>query len=281
MKFIAVLLTVFNRKEQTIQCLEALFQQDIPTGYELHVYLTDDGCTDGTATAIEARFPNKVNILQGDGNLYWNRGMWMAWDCASRANKYDFYLWLNDDTVLFERAIEILLQTSARYDHKAIVIGAAVDTATHQVLTYGGRTKYGEIPLCNGSDVEVEYFNGNIVLIPNSVYVVLGNLDYYFTHSKGDFDYGMRARKANICMIQCGRVLGKCDAHINLDKWCDPKVPFHERWKMLKRPNGMPPKETFYLNRKHHGFVSAFQAYVTIHLRCFFPRLWIIVGKTR
>lgn len=279
MKLIAALLTVFNRKEQTLLCLEKLFEQVIPKGYELHVYLTDDGSTDGTTTAIMEQFPNKVNILQGDGSLYWNRGMWNSWNRAVQENEYDFYLWLNDDTVLFERALVTLLQTSEHYSHEAITVGATVDTKTHQVLTYGGRTKSGKIAFCNSSDVEVDYFNGNIVLVPNSVYKVLGNLDYYFTHSKGDFDYGLRARKANICMIQCGMPLGECDAHINIDKWCDPIVPFNDRWKMLRRPNGMPPNETFYLNRKHYGLRSAIQAYITIHLRCFFPRLWLIIGN--
>ena len=65
----------------------------------------------------------------------------------------------------------------------------------------------------SNGDVEVCHFNGNIVLVPMAVFKVLGNLDHYFTHSKGDFDYGMRANKAGIKIIQCGEVLGECDVH--------------------------------------------------------------------
>ena len=36
----------------------------------------------------------------------------------------------------------------------------------------------------------VDYFNGNIVLVPQFVFRQLGYLDDYFTHSKGDYDYG-------------------------------------------------------------------------------------------
>ena len=47
MKTIAVLLTVFNRKEKTIQCLKRLYNILPLEGYLVDVYLTDDGCTDG------------------------------------------------------------------------------------------------------------------------------------------------------------------------------------------------------------------------------------------
>ncbi|MBP8793116.1 MAG: hypothetical protein KBE41_04435 [Lutibacter sp.] len=44
MKYIAVLLTCHNRKEKTLQCLEALYLNEIPAGYFLDVFLADVGC---------------------------------------------------------------------------------------------------------------------------------------------------------------------------------------------------------------------------------------------
>ena len=43
MKHIAVLLTVFNRKEKTLLCLKNLYQQTIPYEYQMDIYLTNDG----------------------------------------------------------------------------------------------------------------------------------------------------------------------------------------------------------------------------------------------
>lgn len=278
MKKIAVLLTVFNRKEHTLRCLDNLFRQEIPDGYSINVYLTDDGCTDGTAQAVLERFSEKVKVIQGDGNLFWNRGMWTAWDCAAKDYDYDYYLWLNDDTYLFDDAVSNILASSNRYGNEAIIAGATVDTETHKTLTYGGRLKDSIAP-CNGQDVDVDHFNGNIVLVPVSAYKVLGNLDYFFTHSKGDFDYGMRARKAGIRILQCGTALGECDVHPEMDKWCDPRVPLPKRWKLMKRPNGMPPKESFHLNKRHLGFWWGVGVYCAIILRCIFPRLWVLKEK--
>ena len=119
------------------------------------------------------------------------------------------------------------------------------------------------------------------MLVPADVYHKLGNLDYYFTHSKGDFDYGMRARKAGIGIYQCGKALGECDLHERIDRWCDPEVPFRKRWALLNRPNGMPPKETFHLEKRYFGVGIAMFHYITIVTRCLVPQLWVFLGKAR
>lgn len=277
MKTIAVLLTVFNRKDKTLQCLERLYGQLPIDGCKVDVYLTDDGCTDGTPEVVATQFP-EVNIIHAKGDLFWNRGMWTAWDTAAKAHDYDYYLWLNDDTFVYDNMLKVLTDAALQTEEKAIIVGATEDTR-HTAITYGGRLQGVGIPKPDGKLVEVDYFNGNIVLIPQAVYRILGNLDHYFTHSKGDFDYGMRAKKAGIRMYQAGEVLGECDEHPTLDKWCNPDVPLRQRWQMLYRPNGMPPKETFHLDRRHKGLPIACVHYLTVHLRCLFPRLWKNAAK--
>lgn len=273
MKSIAVLLTVFNRKEKTLECLERLYRLLPMDGYQVEVYLTDDGCTDGTPEAVAEKFP-QVNVIHGEGDLFWNRGMWTAWDTAAKAKDYDFYLWLNDDTFVYDNMLKVLTEAAKGTKEEAIIVGAT-ESSDHSSVTYGGRVKGGIVPKPNGKLIPVDYFNGNIVLIPQSVYHILGNLDYYFTHSKGDFDYGMRAKKAGVAMYQAGEVLGECDAHATFDKWCNPDVPFSQRWKMMHKPNGMPPVETFHLERRHKGLVMACVHFVSIHLRCLFPVFWL------
>lgn len=272
MQSLAVLLTVFNRKGKTLECLKRLYTQLPLDGYQVDVYLTNDGCTDGTPEAVKEQFP-EVNIINGNGNLFWNRGMYTAWHEAAKKN-YDFYLWLNDDTYVYPNMLCSLLKASSVKNDMAIIVGAT-QSLDGKKITYGGRLSNGKIPTPDGNFTSVQYFNGNIVLVPSYVYNKLGNLDYYFTHSKGDFDYGLRAYKAGIEMYQVGECLGECDLHETLDKWCNPKVPFVQRWKVLYRPNGMPPKETFHLEKKYRGLIIAIFHYITIHIRCLLPSLWI------
>lgn len=269
---IAVLLTVFNRKNKTLECLKRLYAQLPLNGYRVDVYITNDGCTDGTPEAVSLQYP-EVHIINGNGNLFWNRGMYTAWQEAAKKD-YDFYLWLNDDTYVYSNMLCTLLKASSIKNDKAIIVGAT-QSLDGKNITYGGRLSNGEIPMLDGKLTLISHFNGNIVLVPRYVYNKLGNLDYYFTHSKGDFDYGLRAAKAGIEMYQAGECLGKCDLHATLDKWCNPDVPLIQRWKILNRPNGMPPKETFYLERKHYGLLIAMFHYVTVHIRCLLPSLWV------
>jgi len=271
MKTIAVLLTVFNRKDVTIKCLRNLSVQSIPDVFQMDIYIVDGGSSDGTVEAVRTEFPY-VNIKVCDG-VFWNRGMYHAWEWAAEKH-YDFYMWLNDDTFIYDDCILSLIAAANDTDNKAIIVGATVDTVMKTQVTYGGRKTGGGFIIPDGNLEKVDYFNGNIVLVPDYVYSLLGNLDYYFSHSKGDFDYGMRAWKAGIEMYQIGRVLGECDEHPALDKWCNPEIPFKQRWKMLHRPNGMPPKETFYLERRHYGFFPAVFHYCTIYLRCICPWIW-------
>jgi len=272
MKYLAVLLTVFNRKIQTLSCLERLYAQTIPDGVIMHVYLTNDGCTDGTPEAIREQFP-EVNIIDGDGTLFWNRGMWTAWNAASKAREYDWYLWLNDDTDLLPNAIYCLLEDSNLQGNTPNIVVGATKASDSDKLTYGGRIK-GVIQPCDGKVHKIDYFNGNIVLVNKAAFGILGKLDYYFTHSRGDFDYALRAKKANVVMLQHGRILGICDKHAVPDVWSNSKVPVCKRWKMLHRPNGMPPHEIFHLENRHYGFAKACFHYITTYLHCLFPALW-------
>ena len=128
MKKIAVLLTVFNRKTKTLECLQRLYALFPVEGYKIDIYLTDDGCTDGTPEAIKLQFP-QVNIIHGDGDLYWNRGMYKAWQEAAKKN-YDFYLWLNDDTFVYSNLFSTILETSKIKDKAVAQMTAMEDKNT-------------------------------------------------------------------------------------------------------------------------------------------------------
>lgn len=52
MKRIAALLTVYNRCDTTLRCLRELEKQKLPQGFIVDIYLTDDGCTDGTPQRV-------------------------------------------------------------------------------------------------------------------------------------------------------------------------------------------------------------------------------------
>ena len=136
---IAILITVHNRKEKTLTCIKNILQQEIPPNFTLQIYLTDDGCTDGTFEAVKKNFPH-VTIIKGDGNLFWNRGMNLAWKEAAKS-EHDFYLWLNDDTMLKKNAINTLIKCAEQTNFQSIIVGSTYASESIPLLTYGGRKK--------------------------------------------------------------------------------------------------------------------------------------------
>lgn len=272
MKRIAVLLTVFNRRVKTIACLKALYGQTLPEGYSLDVFLTDDGCTDGTSEAIRSEFP-QVHIIHGDGTLYWNRGMYAAWSEAEKGD-YDFYLWLNDDTDLLPGAMNALIFTAER-DNSAIVVGSCHASEVPNRITYGARGKNMTLILpTETAKTKAVTFNGNIVLIPKKVYNKLGMLDKRYRHSLGDFDYGLRASEAGIPIVVVDEFCGICDTHPTMSKWADSSKSLSERWKHFWSPTGANPFEYFMFRKRHHGFIPACITLCTNFIHVLIPQLW-------
>lgn len=272
MNKIAILLTVFNRKEKTLDCLEKLFTNEIPVGYQMDVFLVDDGSTDGTGEAIKSKFPS-VNIIKGSGNLYWNRGMHLAWKEAYKNEIYDFYIWLNDDVALFQTAIKEII-AAANQQPLAVICGVTKSKFTN-TITYGGRDFDGNLIIPNGKTQQAYLFNGNFVCIPKQIFLKVGNLDPFFIHSIGDYDYGLRVNKAGFKNFITPTFSGFCEKHDKLPNWCLKEVSLVNRFKNLYSPlgNSHPYYYTVYIFR-HFGLLKAIKNLITIHIRVLFPSLW-------
>lgn len=259
---VCALITCHNRRAKTLQCLHALFGNSLPEEIYLHIILVDDGSSDGTSEAVTREF-SQVEILRGDGNLYWNRGMHKAF-AAALSTGFDAYLWLNDDTILYPDAIVRLLETASalasRIGNPCVVVGSTEDDSGR--LTYGGgvavsrlrRFKYRKVwdalyP------VECEAMNGNCVLIPGGAALVVGNIDPAYEHAMGDMDYSLRAREAGVRVFVAPGFIGKCDNNLAANTYQDMALPFAKRWKLMVGPKGLPPSSWCRFTRRHGGML--------------------------
>lgn len=217
---VGVVMTVFNRKAETLACLRSL-QRQANTETGMTIYVVDDASTDGTADAIRRQFP-QVKLLRGDGQLYWNGGMRLALEKAY-ARGFDYYWWLNDDVELDEDALSRLMQTvdtlKATGRWPSIVVGSTRDSERGNV-TYGGRTRTDRLRPMNFSLIEpgsepiaAETMNGNCVLVPTEVALTLGNLTPAYRQSMGDYDYGLRARQSGYGVWVAPGTFGLCNKH--------------------------------------------------------------------
>ena len=265
MNQIAVLITCHNRKEKTLHCLQNLYKQSITCD----VYLVDDGSIDGTSLAVKSYFPD-VNIIQGNGELYWNRGMFTAWSVAEKID-YEYYLWLNDDTYLFPDTLSMMLECSNLQKNKALIVGASCSPDNHNLTTFGADYKKKALHP-NGTLQECDAFGGNCVLIPRIIYKKCGKLDYYYRHSLGDIDYAKNVIKYHFPIYLAPKYTGECvnDSNVIVEK--NSLKAFYKRCKMLYHPLGYSnPLEFFHYYRKYEGLFSAIIHFLAIHYHVIFP----------
>lgn len=257
---IAVVITCHNRRTETLRCLRNLYDQDLSNANQVSVYLVDDGCSDGTPEAVRSAFPS-VNIISGDGSLFWNGGMRLAFGTAMRG-EFDFYLWLNDDTYLYRNAIKTLLAVSQdkfpQYGD-CIVVGSTQDPDTG-AFTYGGvvhASRWHPLKFQKTAPkdhpIRCDSFGGNCVLISAAVARQLGNLDSNFTHLMGDTDYGLRAGSLGIPIWIAPNFQGSCAANPVGSFITDATIPLRKRLSITLSPKGLPPQEWGVIAQRHGG----------------------------
>lgn len=279
---VAILLTVFNRKDTTLKCFRSLVPLcDELVNYTFDIFMTDDGCSDGTPEAVESEFP-QVHIVQGDGTLFWSGGMRVAWDAASRHDTYDYYLWLNDDIKLYPHALKEIFQLSEELKDNTLICGAFCNAKG--IFTYGGCLKDSTRVIPNGQPQDVVFTNGNLLLIPKAIYDVLGNIPKHFRHDGGDNDYGLRSLENGFRVVTTRSYLGECadNPKNKYGKGRKMGVTLWKRIKYLYSPMGLNPNMVFRYNLEHFGFKKALYTYLGLHYNILLPDfLYIKKHKSR
>jgi len=229
MEKIAAILTVYNRREKTLACLRHLFEaledynQRVQEQVELSVFLTDDGCTDGTAEAVVAEFTGKdIHVLQGTGSLFWAGGMRFAWEGAIDSGvKWDYFLLLNDDTYIYKNVFDELFEADSygfeQTGQHGLSSGIACQPGNKDEITYGGLNFVSkakgrqELVQPTGIPQRIDMTHANILLVHRSVVDRIGIFHKGYRHGSADIDYSMMASRHGISTFSTPHVCGECE----------------------------------------------------------------------
>lgn len=244
------------------------------------IYVTDDGCTDGTPEAVQKKFP-EVTIIKGDGTLFWAEGMRAAWSEALKSS-YDAYLLMNDDTDVYEHVLSELLKAHdyclENFKSTGIYLGATENSAGK--LTYGGSVLTNSFLAKqkrlhpNGTFQECDLGNANIMFVTREVVNKIGMLSGGYAHGKADYDYTLMAKKNGFKILLSSIFCGLCENdHRDYYENFENKT-LTERKKLLNNPTGIDFKSQLKYNKKFFPLRYPFVLFFG-YFKVYFPNLYL------
>ena len=297
---IAVVLTVYNRKQKTISCLQHLYDAlDVYNKMALEpivlsVYITDDGCTDGTSDAIRATFPSHdIHIVQGTGNLFWAGGMRLAWQTAiDSGSEWDYYLLLNDDTNVWKNLFVELFEADkyviSTEGKRGITSGITCQPNRPEEITYGGCKFTNKTKGCyhlihpSGVPQEADITHANILLVHKNVVDKIGIFYKGYRHGGADIDYSMNCRRHGLPVFVTSQVCGECefDHHSNEEEIRQlMTMTLAERKKYVKSPTHSD--HDYLLHIRRHLPLRYPIAVLLRKIRIYCPKLYYRISHFR
>lgn len=254
MKKVLGLMTCFNRKEKTKNAIEKIRIGN--PNLDVSFLVVDDDSTDGTKEEIE-KIP-QVEVISGNGALFYSGGMRVAIDLAKKKEGFEYCLLFNDDVDFQEGSIESLTEK----DDSVIWVGPTCDDKGQ--LSYGGIVKTSKwrpnpkiVKADDPSGRRCDTFNANCVLIPWNIFLDLDNIDKVYTHSMGDFDYGFSAVRKGYRIMVSDKYVGTCIDNPVENSWRNVRFSRKKRLSMKESPKGLPGKEWFHYLHKNYQFFTA------------------------
>lgn len=208
MKKIAVLIPVFNNLAYTQNCLKNLWEKLEEAQLTPHfpIIVIDDGSKDGTGEWVTENYP-KVNLLTGDGNLWWSGGINLGAKHAIEVLKCEYVLLWNND---IEIEVDYFKKCTKLVDSsdESIILGSKIyaDSNKQTIWSMGGYFRPGtgkfgmyaymvpESPEYQ-KPLEVDWITGMGTLVPTEVIKTIGYWDAEnFPQYHGDTEFTLRAK---------------------------------------------------------------------------------------
>lgn len=274
-------MTVFNRREYTEKCLDSLFSTlSAFGGLEVDVWITDDGSTDGTWDFLNSYEGGTVNVLEGNGSLFWNGGMIKAWEAAVAHGGYDGYLWLNNDVeilpCLWKELVDADDYSKKNYGRTGIYVGSLTGMNSDK-LTYGGFDFTSKISLKDefkipdGTYQNCQCAHGNITYVSSETVEKCGVFYPGYLHGGADHDYTYRAYKVGIPQFILRTYVGKCDNDHTGSSVKLASLPLKERLTFLKSPHGLNLHNTLLFQKRCFPWRLPF-VWLTSYMKAVFPK---------
>ncbi|MBJ44159.1 MAG: hypothetical protein CMJ80_12945 [Planctomycetaceae bacterium] len=210
---VSFIVLAFNRKKETIKCLDSIMRQH---GCRKEVIVLDNCSTDGVVEAIEEQFSD-VRVLRMPKNY----GDWEGRSIAACNATGSFYVFVDNDGFLSDNSTEIFLSEFAQDKCLAVAQAKVIDPDNLIPEGTGGNRSLAEV------DHYRHTFLGGAAMIRADLYHKIGGFPHYLLGGGEPFvayrllDLGFRI------------------------KHCSKAILFHK-----KSPEGRVPAQRLFLSAK-------------------------------
>jgi len=205
----------FNRKDALLRCLDRILHRVVvPPGYRLDVLVVDNNSTDGSRSALTARFPG-VAVVNTGSNLGGSGAFRLGLRHAMK-HRYDL-VWLHDNDAFSSRhVLRHYLSTLERFGGEALVGGSMHQLEAPRLLNevggFFGRDRSIDIHLPlqglrstrafrrDDRRIEADFLAFANMLMPVEVVRRIGLPEDFFLHYD-DIEFCLRARAAGYPVV--------------------------------------------------------------------------------
>ncbi|MFC6733725.1 glycosyltransferase family 2 protein [Haladaptatus sp. DYSN1] len=191
---VAIVLLNWNNYNDTAECLYSLQNLDYSN---YHIYVADNGSTDGSAERLAEEFP-WCEVIFNNENLGFAAGNNRAIDQALEQG-FDYILLLNNDTIVKPDFLKPLVKTGERYDD-VVIVGGVIRDEAENVWSAGGSFKSWTLRLehetsPSTSEYETRFVSGAMMLIDAAFLKGVGGLNESYFFGMEDEEIAWLARQ--------------------------------------------------------------------------------------
>lgn len=260
---IAIITTVYNRKEKTKKAITSL--QNGLKDMEYIFYICDDGSTDGTETMLQ-NLDCPISVIEGNGELFWSRGMYSAMNQAAEDGA-DLYLMVNNDVEFIPEVMNIMLESYEAANGHCGIVGSTKSIHNGEI-TYGGRNiNDPKLIVPDGKLHRCDLTNWNCFLIDDYVLKNIGLIDDYYEHGLGDFDYSLRMNTAGIPIYVAIDYVGYCENNSKVGTYHDKNTTIRKRVSSMFSRRNLPIASRWHYYSKNFG-VKGVKDFIWPYIKC-------------
>lgn len=207
---IAIILVNYNGFDDTVACVQSILKSKYK---EYKIILVDNGSKDKEKIKRDEFLDANTDIVISDENLGFSGGNNLGINYAKEKYDPEYYLLLNNDTVIVENTLSELMAHSNLVEKTGLVTGKIYYYSKPEATWYAGgifnfNTGIADQPILGADEsstkngcIEVTFATGCVMLLHKNLIAQIGLLDEdYFLYAE-DTDYCCRIMQAGYKLV--------------------------------------------------------------------------------